>query len=363
MGAVGYTSGDPNKVNRSGDTMTGTLTISAPADLSVGDAIDFGGKLTGDYASAANIDVMQLLAIGQSTCVISGGHFSANATPPKVDIAATTGYIVDYDSSVALSPTNPNLTYVSYPGATGVTPLFTPFCYYLLNSAGTLVQQGTTPTATQRRQMIFLGGTVVQGGALVTAQTLPVIPSQPANQLADLMQGLGGFNTSGNVLNPNGATLTISKTAGTVFTRAFNQDANYLDPHDSVLPAQTPVTFRHITRLAGSASGPLTALDVTHYDNGGVLTLVGGGVNTSTNFRVFAFPVSDVTAQVLIQYGQNTYASLAAAVAAIGHGTYVVNPNAVGGALLGWISVIRSATNLSDPTQATFTFAPKFAVP
>lgn len=363
MGAIGYTSGDPGKVNVAGDTMTGTLTIAAPNDLVVGDDIDFGGTLTGDYASASNIDILQLLAINQTTCLISGGAFTANVTPPRVDIASATGYVVDYDASIALSPTNPNLTYVSYPGVTGLLPSFTPFTWYSLNAAGTLVQQATFPTPTQRRQMIFLGGTAIQAGVLVSAQTLPVVASQAGNQLVDLMQDLGAFTTGGNVIGPNGANLTISKTAGTVFARAFNQDASYEDPHNSTLGAQAPATFRHLTRVAGAGGVPTTILDVAHYDNAGVITVIGGGANTSTNFRVFAFPNASVANQITIQYGQNTYASLATAAASLGRGTYIQNPNTVGSALLGWISVIRTATDLSDPTQAIFTVAPKFATP
>jgi hypothetical protein len=104
-------------------------------------------------------------------------------------------------------------------------------------------------------------------------------------------------------------------------------------------------------------------LDVGNYDLGGVLTPVGGGVNTSTNFRVWGFANNTVTEQILIQYGQNTYASLAAAVNGLGSGNYIVQPATALGALIGWISVTRTAVNLSDPTQAVFTKAPKFATP
>lgn len=349
-------------VRRAGDTMTGNLIINANLQVS-GDA-HVDGTITGTYGGET-IDAMQAMVGFMSTSVMSGGEFTPNADPTKVDISPMTGVIVDWNSSIPFAPTNPGLVQVTYPGTTALTPAFAPFTYYLVNSAGALVQQATRPTPTQRRQMVFLGLTLTQGGIIVVDQTIPTIPSQMNNQLVDLMDGLGPFSTVGNVLSPNGANLSINKSAGTLFARGFSQVPTYEDPHNATLPVQTPMNFRHITALVGSA-GPLTTLlNVTQYDpNGlGVLTPVGGGANTSTNFRIFGFANNTVNEQILVQYGQNTYASLAAAVAGIGGGNFVQQAATLSGALLGWISVTRTATNLSDPTQAVFTKAPKFATP
>jgi hypothetical protein len=98
----------------------------------------------------------------------------------------------------------------------------------------------------------------------------------------------------------------------------------------------------------------VTVIDPTRYDNNGVLTLVPGGTNTSTIQRVWLFPTNVTTAQIAVQYGQQTYSSLAAAVAAIGKEPFVAAPVTAVGALIGYIAVIRTATNLSDPAQATF---------
>lgn len=86
-------------------------------------------------------------------------------------------------------------------------------------------------------------------------------------------------------------------------------------------------------------------------------------MNTSTNIRIWAMGNDSPTEQILVQYGQNAYASLNLATLALGTGTYVPHPISLGAALIGWISVVRTATNLSDPTQAVFTRAPKFATP
>lgn len=358
---VGGTPEPPDNPNlyvlKSGDTMTGNLNINANLAVSGSASASFQG---------VSGDMVQMMATAMSTCVYNGGEIVPNVDPTKVDISPATCWIFNYNSTTGvLGPTNPQLTVVTYPGVTGLTPAFAPFTYYSVNSAGALVQQATRPTAQQRRQMATLGLTLTQGGVIVVDQSLPVIPSQLNNQLCDLMESAGPFSTQGNVLSSNGVNLTFRKTSGIIFSRAFNQIPNYLDPHNSVLAAQTPVNFRHITALTGSA-GPLTTiLNVGQYDpNGaGVLTPVGGGANTSTNFRVWGFANNTVNEQILVQYGQNTYASLSAAIAGLHSGNYIPQPATASGALLGWITVTRTATNLSDPTQAVFTKAAKFDVP
>jgi hypothetical protein len=375
-------------VRRAGDTMTGNLILAGGANLTVTGSVGVTGLVTagvsvntpqvtasnvnasnGTFTNSLNVtydgDVLsvgQLLAMAQSTCVFGGGEFTPNGAT-QIDISAATGIIVNYNSSVPVTPTNPAITLVTYPGVVALTPSFAPFTYYMVNSAGVLIQQATEPTPTQRRQNIFLGLTLTQGGIIVVDQTLPVIPSQLNNQFVDLCESLNAFNTGGNVISANGINLNINKTVGQIFSRAFSQVPTYQDPHNSTLPAQTPMQYRHITRLPGSAGPIVTALNVGFYDNGGVLTPVGGGANTSTNFRVWGFANNTVTEQILVQYGQSTFASLAAAVQGIPAGVYVPNPATTAGALLGWISVTRTATDLSNITQAVFTVASKFATP
>jgi hypothetical protein len=343
--------------------VTDDLTVTDDAQIT-GD-LNVDGTLTAEY-QGVNGDVMRLLSSVLSTNVTSGGELIPNVDLTKIDISATTGWIIDYNSTnAAIGPTNPKITYVTYPGTTGLVPTFAPITFYLIDSTGTLIQQATVATPAQRRQNLLLGFTVTEAGNIIVDQTIPVIPSQLNNQLVDLMNNLRPFSTSGNLLSPNGATLTISKASGQLFARAFSQVPTYLNPHEAVLPAQAPMTFRRLTGQPGFASGVTTIFDVANYDpNGaGVITPVGGGANTSTNFRVWAVANNTVNEQILVQYGQRTYASLTAARDGIGSGTYIPNPLTVGMALLGWVSVTRTATNLSDPTQAIFVQAGKFATP
>lgn len=352
-------------VRKAGDTMTGPLIINS--NLQVNGDANVEGNLTNVFQTTS-LDLGLLSVIGMSSAIISGGEINVNAgDPTRIDISALTGYIVTYVSWLPLSPTNPSIAYITLPAQVGVLPAFAPITWYRVNALGNLVQQSSFPTPDERRNNLIIGATATTGLGtnVIVDQTLPVIPAQVGNQLVDLMDSLGPFSTTGNVLSPNGANLTINKTVGTIFARAFSYTPNFNNPHLSTLAAQAPVSFRHTTAVAGTA-GPSTAiLNVGSYDpNGtGVVTPVPGGVNTSTNFRVWGFATNTVPEQILIQYGQRTFATLADAVAAVPAGFYIPNPATASGALLGWISVIRTATDLSNPAQAVFTKAAKFATP
>jgi len=351
-------------VLKAGDTMTGNLIINANLQVS-GDA-NVDGTLSAQYQGISG-DIVRLLSTALSTGVTSGGNITINANPALIDIGPTAGWIVDYNSSGTIGGTNPQLTYVNFAGQAGIAltgPPTQTTTWWLIDSAGTVIQQAANPSPTQYRTHLVLGASAQFGGANFLVQDLPTIQSQPAAQFVDLTHALGPFSKSGNQISANGVNLMIDKAAGSMFARAFNQTPNYLDPHNATLTAQSPVSARRATATAVLPALE-TLIDVANYDPGGlgVVTPVGGGVNTSTNFRVWGFASPTPGDQVTIQYGQNTYSTLALAADSIGTGSYIPNPLFVDGALLGWISVIRSATNLSDPNQAIFTRAGKFATP
>jgi hypothetical protein len=81
--------------------------------------------------------------------------------------------------------------------------------------------------------------------------------------------------------------------------------------------------------------------------------------------RVYLFPNNDPQRQLIIQYGQEIYANLDAAEAGITTESFTENPSFIqgGGILIAFIAATRTATNLSDPVQAVFIQAGKFATP
>lgn len=305
-----------------------------------------------------------------STGIASGGELDINVgNPQALDINPFVGYVVD---NVQLTSAVPTIVKVDEPFQTVLLDagaLSRSITWWLVNASGTVIQQAASPTPEQRRSHVVLGVTLYDTGLgqLVEAQSLPVILPQQANQLADLMDAIGPLNLSGNFITPNGANLSFNKAAGTLFSRASNRFVTGVlstNPHISPSPGQTPATFRRILRTASTPTPPpVTTVDPTQWDNGGVLTPVGGGTNTSTIQRVWVFATNVTTAQIAVQYGQATYASLSSAVAAISHETFTPAPVSAVGSLVGYIAMTRTATNLSDPAQATFVRAGKFPTP
>lgn len=291
-------------------------------------------------------------SVAVSTGVVSGGRLSLSANPVAVDIGETVGYVVDYATD-DFRPAITRVHTVAQTVALDAAALLRDVTFWLLASNGAFVQQAFPPTNAQRRTHIELGFSVFTGVAVFLVETTPVVLPQPENQFADLMIAMGPFSTRGNTLTPNGVNLSIDKSAGAMFSRSFNYQSAPDDPHTAPTPAQSPVTVRYSTQSTTVFPPYQTVLDPANYDVGGVVTPVGGGALTSTVQRVFLFALDNAIDQVAVQYGQNTYGSLGAAAAAVGTTAFVPNPVFIG-TLIGWIAMTRTATDLSDPAQATF---------
>lgn len=324
-----------------------------------------GAVLVGTY-QGITANAMELLSTTISTGVTSGGVITINANPALVDISPTTGWVVDYNPNGTLSPANPQFTAVNFPGAAGIVltgPPTQTLTYWLINSSGAIVQQAAFPTSAQFRTHLCLGVTGQVGGVIMGVQQLPNMQSQPATQVLDALLALGVFNAGANVISANGANLSLNSSGGDLFAPGYGYP-NYQDPNTTTLAAQSPIAFHRATATA-VLPALQTTLDVGNYDPGGlgVVTPIPNPPSSTTIMRIFGTGNPVVTDQILVQYGQSIYANLATATAAIGSGTFKPNPLTAGGALLGWVAVTKAATNLSDPTQATFTRAHRFANP
>lgn len=358
--------------------VTGTVALANPLLTSGAGVLDFWAE-EGEYwihldteafrvsVGSPNLDVFEVSSATISTGVISGGEISVNGTNPlAIDISAMVGYIVD----TLTDPVRPTAQRISLPAQTvplDAAALLRTVTWWLVDSTGAVIQQALVPSNTQMRTHIFLGNTAQAFGTIFIDESRPVILQQPANQLADLMEGLGPFRLSGVDITANGANLFLDQSAGTMFSRAFNHFAGPVqtnDPHVASLVAQTPGVWRYSIRNTTDFSVISNAIDPANFDSAGVLTPVGGGAFTSTIQRVYCFAARNSTEQLAIQYGQSTYSSLANAVNAIGAGNFVQNPNFGNTvALVAYIAMARTATDLTDPTQAIIIRAGKFATP
>jgi hypothetical protein len=314
-----------------------------------------------------DVDLFETQASDMSTGIIAGGDISVNGSnPAAIDISPMTAYVVD-DVTDPRNPAVIRLNTALQTVALDAAALTRTVTWWLISSSGTVVQQATKPSNVQRRTHLVLGLTAQFGGSITVDQSLPVILAQPANQLVDLMDALGSFSITGNMVTPNGANLSVNMSAGTMFARAFSHyigPALTRNPHIVATVAETPAQYRYITATGLTFGALRSTLDVANYDNAGVITPVGGGAGTATIQRLWLFGSGIATAQLAFQYGQTTYASLTTAIDAIGQSGHVVNPTMTeNGALLCHIVVTRTATNLSDTSQARIFIAGKFDTP
>ena len=353
--------------------VTGTVPLPNPLLTDGAGFLDFWAE-EGEYwihidtesfrvsvGNPVDLDAWDGASVALSTGTMSGGGFTPNGA--SIDVQETVGYVVDYTTDSF----RPVLARVDVPAQTvalDAGSLARTVTWWLISATGTFVQQGPPPIEAQRRTHIVLGFSVLSGGVVAFTKPVPVIMPQPANQVADLMDGLGTFITSGNLFTPNGVNLMLDTSGGTLFSRSFGFEFTPQTPHLAPTAAQTPAQFRIATQTTTVFPPPGTLVDAANYDVGGVVTPVPGGANASTLQRIFVFAQANAPDQILIQYGQAVHASLSAAVSAAGMGGFVVNPQLGStGALAAYLAVTKSAVNLSDPTQAVIIPAAKFARP
>ena len=350
---------------------TGATTLANPTTTNGSGVLTFWAE-SGEYWVHLDTESF-LVTVGMSqeqadlsTGIASGGELSANgANPAAVDITATDGWIVDYLAGTQAEPVITRVKTAAQTVAMDAGSLARGVTWWLLDSSGTVIQQAAKPDAAQRRTHILLGVTAQIGGAIIVDQSLPVILPQQAGQLADLMEALGPFSITGNLITPNGANLTVNQSSGTMFNRAFGHYISGVltnSPHIVATQAQTPADFIYVTQTTTTAGALTSLIDVANYDVGGVITAIGGSTNRSSVHRVYLFPNNDPQRQLIVQYGQTAYATLNEAVARIGTEAFVENSTFIqgGGALIAFIAARHTATNLSDTAQAVIVQAGKF---
>lgn len=289
---------------------------------------------------------------GLDTGITLGGEISLNVSDPlAVDIAPLTGRIVDY------STTPPTVTEVET-----LSPLTVALdsvaqerslTWLLMGADHTVFQQEARPSPEDRRNFLVLGVVVQEGGSIVFAKTLPTIVEQPVNQFYDLLDSIGAFSLSGNIISPNGTNLTLNHAPGQAFSRGWNYWDGFTrtqNPHIVSTVGASPASWVHVLRdSALSPSTAVAAVDVGHYDHSGVLAAATGAVV----HQLWIFPTVSGSEIHVLQYGQQLFSTLAEAVQAAPTIQAVPNPALPGNAvLLAHLAVSATATDLSNPAQA-----------
>ena len=267
-------------------------------------------------------------------------------------VAPVKGWIVDDTSN----PLSPQIYYVDYSGGTHtdnyVTTAFETFVYL---TSGTTIGQQTTPlTEQQRRQNIFLGKIGhPQKTAINLVFSQPDFVLSPLSQLRDIFAPINLIN-GGVYPSVNGANLKFNTSAGFIYGLGINFASDTLSPNALNVPGQSPCTFQYRTSTGGTVVD-ITDIDPTKWDVNGVVTNITG--TKATNQRVYLLQ----NGTFRVQYGQTEYNQLSAAISGIQTETFTVFPNFTNNAvLIGILSVLSSATDLSDTSKAQFFLVSKF---
>lgn len=291
----------------------------------------------------------------QSTGILANGSLSINVNDTLFDLGFVSGQVVNSTTDTA----NPTLVNISYAGGTGLTVdnlATNDFTHLYLSGPETILQSTVEPTPQLRRDNVYIGKLIhLTRTRIEFASDQPEVIINTANAMVDFFRGLGLVVLDGNRISANGVNLSINKSGGHVHQSGINYDVDKKSPNVAFLPGQTPVTFLLATQTDTGVI-PLTVIDPTVYDNGGVVTPIIGSNNQATNYRVYLFN----SGLVGVQYGQQVYSTLAGAIAGLQSEPFAVLPNVADNAVLvSVISVQKGATDLSDIGSAKFSPASK----
>lgn len=282
----------------------------------------------------------------------------ANTT--HFNVSAANGFII-YNTGVNAAA--PIINKVFYLGSNNVIVnniATQDITYLMVDVSGVLYQQGTYPSPSERRDNLFIGRVVHPDRVTILAViNSPDLETSPVSQLRDMFIPMQLIN-NGIAPYADGANLSFNILGGKLTGLGINGHVDIKNPNQITLAGKVPASFFYRTQTGGN-TGLVSVINPGFYDNAGTITAIptsgDGGANRSTNVRVYQF----ANGNVVCQYGQQYYTSLANAIAGIPSESFVrfsnVSSNAV---LIGIISVRRAATVLNSATSAIFTNASMF---
>ena len=311
---------------------------------------------TNSVQLASNGSNWIILGQDRSTVNNSTGVFSFTglsiASTTTFNVAPVKGWIVDDTTN----PLSPQILYVNYTGGTHTATYVNTSTetWVYLTSGTTIAQSNIELTEQQRRQNIFLGKLGHANKTnIINAFSQPDFVLSPLSQLRDMFAPINLIN-DGIYASPNGANLSFNTSAGYLYGLGINFASDTLNPNSLYVSGTSPCTFQYRTQTGGTASNT-TFIDPTKYDVGGVITSITG--TKATNQRIYLVQ----NGIFRVQYGQTEYNQLSAAIEGIATEQFNTFSNFTNnGILIGVLSVLSTATNLSDTTKARFFFTSKF---
>lgn len=337
-------------VNRSGGAVTA-------ANVSIDDT---GFVVaTGPNVQTAIAALDEAKAPALSTGIVYGGVGSVvGGIGVGTTVNVTAGVAIFIDNTTPATPVYTRRTFGPFSGV-AVANTSVPLTWWYIDSAGNIQQQTTEPTPTQYRTRVFLFRTGFVGGAITSLVPIVNPLNNTAANLGDLARAIGIIIETGSRVRPNGANLNLNRQSGTLLYWGGGYAANFDDPHEVALSSASPLSFRMI-QSTGNPGAFITSLPVANYESGGSIIAVPGATTRCTIFTVFQFP----SGNVVIQYDNTFYTTIAEARVALSTGARTFTPNPVveraDGICTGFIIAQAGATALNNSTQALFLDTNKF---
>ncbi len=283
-----------------------------------------------------------------------GGGGIVITSPTTFNVGNVKGWIVDSHDVL-----NANPHFVDFSGATGMTTPFlnvAPATYVLISSGDTVLLQATFPTTTDRRNNIYLGVIGHPVNELTGVGNAPEIIMNEMSQVRAMFEPMKFINGGVTVYN-FANNLQLANTSGLLYGLGIGFIPNGNDsPTVLTISAGTPTTFQYRT-MSGGTFANTTLIDPLTYDVNGTATPVPNPAQTATNQRFYLLQNGFIRAQ----FGQTTYANLAAAVAGAQTEQFAPFSNNTNlGILIGILSIQKNCLNLADTTTCRFLSVSKF---
>jgi hypothetical protein len=204
--------------------------------------------------------------------------------------------------------------------------------------------------------MIYFGYTAHNPvGTLLAITAEPTYAVNELSQVRDIFDGALRHINDGVVISPNGANLSLNRSAGHLYGLGLGVATSATDPSRIAIASGSVLTFQYRTQT-GVSSGNITVVDSANYDVGGVVTAIPSA-NKWTNQWCFQFP----SGAFRMQLGQRYYNSEAEAIAGSQSESFVVYPAFKDNALLVQIITVKQgATVLNSTASALFIPVSKF---
>lgn len=330
--------------------------------IQIGDMMQFEWEGTAWVTNKEATNLTNLLGTG----VLEGFTVSINADPTKFDVGAGTALVVDNSN-----PLRPKVTTVNFAGVTAVTPSgagSATSATLSIDATGTIVEKNDAiPIGSDLRTSAEFGAINYPNMTTITLVdnfTNTMIFDVPL-AISDLSIAIGAINESGNVFSANGANLMMDRSAGTSHSNGVNLFNDTSNPNRVDTAGGVGITW--VYTWQDGVGGFNTSLGNTvitpgDFDDGtgGALTPNGSVANNRfSTSRLYHAPGTQLHT---VQFGQETYSSIAEAEGAIQTEVFSQNPILDPIPFRGWLITKGNAADLSDITDAKFITAGKFGI-